>query len=324
MTKILTIGNALVDIMTILESDEILNILNLPKASMQLVNFDTSKAILQQTDNLEKLLTLGGSAANTARSLAMLGTKTGYIGKVGNDEYGKFFTEDTIKAGVQPHLIKSDNPTGTAIALVSKDSERTFATFLGAAAEMTPDEIIPEMFQGYNLIHIEGYLIFNNALIEKALITAKNAGLKISLDMASFNVVEANLDFLKNIVSKYVDILFANEEEAKAFTGKEPQEALNEIAEMCEIAIVKVGAQGSLIKTNNKIYKQGVIDVNPVDTTGAGDNYAAGFLFGLVNNMEIEKCAKIGTILSGNVIEVIGTTMNEQKWTNIKKLCFNI
>jgi sugar/nucleoside kinase (ribokinase family) len=324
MTKILTIGNALVDIMTILESDEILNILNLPKASMQLVNFDTSKAILQQTDNLEKLLTLGGSAANTARSLAMLGTKTGYIGKVGNDEYGKFFTEDTIKAGVQPHLIKSDNPTGTAIALVSKDSERTFATFLGAAAEMTPDEIIPEMFQGYNLIHIEGYLIFNNALIEKALITAKNAGLKISLDMASFNVVEANLDFLKNIVSKYVDILFANEEEAKAFTGKEPQEALNEIAEMCEIAIVKVGAQGSLIKTNNKIYKQGVIDVNPVDTTGAGDNYAAGFLFGLINNMEIEKCAKIGTILSGNVIEVIGTTMNEQKWTNIKKLCFNI
>jgi sugar/nucleoside kinase (ribokinase family) len=320
MAKIITIGNALVDIMTLLESDETLDSLNLPKGSMQLVDFETSRNVLKYTDNLTKSLACGGSAANTARSLAELGAITAYIGKVGNDEIGKFFAKDTIDAGVIPLLLESETPTGTAIALVSKDSERTFATYLGAAAELSPDDTNEKLFDGYDILHIEGYLIFNNALIEKVVRTAKACGLKVSIDLASYNVVEANLDFLKYLIKEYIDIVFANEEEAKAFTGKNPCEALLEISNICDIAVVKVGEQGSMLQNGDFIVEASPIKVKPIDTTGAGDNYAAGFLYGYINGWSFEKCTKAGSILAGNVIEVIGTKMDDKRWANIKEM----
>lgn len=324
MSKILTMGNALVDVMTILESDETLKNLNLPKGSMQLVNLETSTNILKHTTNLKKSLACGGSSANTARSLAMLGVETTYIGKIGRDETGKFFKKDTINTGVNPLLFESETPTGTAIAMVSKDSERTFATYLGAAAELKPDDFADEIFTGYSILHIEGYLVFNHELIEKVVKTAKKCGVMVSLDMASFNVVEANLDFLKHLVQNYVDILFANEEEAKSFTSLEPREALDEIAKSCKIAIVKIGKNGSLIKSGDFFYHESAIDSNVIDTTGAGDNYAAGFLYGYINGWSLDKCAKAGSILAGQVIEVIGTSMNEEKWNKIIRMIQHI
>ncbi len=318
MTKIIAMGNALVDVMTMLNDDQVLDTLGLPKGSMQLVDLETSNKVQEITDNLPKSLASGGSAANTIRSLARLGISTGYLGKIGRDKMGEFFTQDMKNTGVNTRLIKSDTPTGLAVALVSKDSERTFATCLGAAAELTPDEITESIFEGYDILHVEGYLIFNNELIEKAMQTAKNCGLTISLDLASYNVVELNLEFLKYLTEKYVDIVFANEEEAKAFTGHEPQRALEMISGICDIAIVKVGEEGSYIKKGKEVHKAGVIKVKPIDSTGAGDNYAAGFLYGMVNNWSLDRCAKAGAILAGNVIEVIGATMDENRWANIK------
>lgn len=318
MAKIIAMGNALVDIMTMLNDDQVLDNLNLPKGSMQLVDLETSKKVQEFTGDLSKSLASGGSAANTIRSMAVLGAQTGYLGKIGRDEMGKFFAQDMLKTGVTPKLIETDTPTGIAVALVSKDSERTFATHLGAAAELTPEDITSEIFDGFDILHVEGYLIFNNELIEKAMQTAKECGLTVSLDLASYNVVEANLEFLKYLVDKYVDILFANEEEAKAFTGKEPEEALEMISKVCDIAIVKVGEDGSFIKKGVFKHEEGVIKVKPIDSTGAGDNYAAGFLYGIMNNWDLAKCAKAGAILAGNVIEVIGATMDEKRWERIK------
>ncbi len=319
MAKIIAMGNALVDIMTMLDDDQVLNNLNLPKGSMQLVDAETSKKVQEFTEHLSKSLASGGSAANSIRSLATLGTKTGYLGKIGRDKMGEFFAKDMINTGVTPKLIKTDTPTGIAVALVSKDSERTFATYLGAAAELTPEDITPEIFEGFDILHVEGYLIFNNELIEKTMQTAKECGLTVSLDMASYNIVDANLEFLKYLTEKYVDILFANEEEAKSFTGKEPEEALEMISKICNIAIVKVGKNGSYVKKGDFKHEEGVIKVKPIDSTGAGDNYAAGFLYGITNNWDLAKCAKAGAILAGNVIEVIGTTMDEKRWENIKQ-----
>lgn len=319
MTKIIALGNALVDVMTMLPNDSVLEELNLPKGSMQLVDAETSKKIQNFTDNFSKSIASGGSSANTIRSLANLGVSTGFVGKICDDEMGKFFAEDMKRTGVFPHLKKSKTPTGVAQALVSPDSERTFATFLGAASELIPDDISDLTFKGFDILHIEGYLIFNNELIEKALISAKNAGLKVSLDLASYNIVEANLDFLKYLIDKYVDIVFANEEEAKAFTGKEPEQALDMISSMCEIAIVKIGAEGSLVKRANEREAVRAIKAKPIDTTGAGDNYAAGFLYGLINNWDLRRCAQAGSILAGNVIEVIGATMDEKRWNKIKE-----
>lgn len=315
--RVLGLGNALVDIMTKLQNDDLLKQLNLPKGSMQLVNSEFSNEVMNKTEDLKPVLTSGGSAANTIHGLARLGINTGFIGKVGDDEMGNFFNTDMEKSGIKPSLLQSTTPTGKAIALVSQDSERTFATYLGAAVELTSEDLISDIFDGYQYFHIEGYLVQNHKLIEKSIKMAKQKGLKVSLDLASYNVVEENLEFLKRVITDYVDIVFANEEEAKAFTGEEPENALNTLSKSCEIAIVKIGKAGSLIKTNNKTYKAGIIDVESIDTTGAGDLYAAGFIYGLINDKSMDECGRIGSLLSGKVIENMGAKISEEGWAFI-------
>jgi sugar/nucleoside kinase (ribokinase family) len=320
MNKVLGIGNALVDIMTQLENDNFLKEYNLPKGSMQLVDESFVRDITRASEKFERSLASGGSAANTIHGLARLGVETGFIGKVGEDEMGNFFFDDMKNSAINPQLLKSKTTSGRAVALVSKDSERTFATFLGAAVELSPEDLKEEHFKGYKYLHVEGYLVQNHDLLRKASELAKKFDIKLSLDLASFNVVEDNLDFLKQYVIDYVDIIFANEEEAKSFTGKEPKEALNELAKLSEIAVVKIGKEGSMIKSGDKEYKVSPIKSNPIDTTGAGDAYAAGFLYGLVMNLPLDRCGEIGSLLAGKVIEVIGAKMNDKQWKEIYDL----
>jgi sugar/nucleoside kinase (ribokinase family) len=136
--------------------------------------------------------------------------------------------------------------------------------------------------------------------------------------MASFNIVELNLEFLQTMVRDYVDIVFANEEESKAFTRKAPEDALDEISKMCEIAVVKVGARGSMVKkADEKIFVE-AIKANPIDTTGAGDLYASGFLYGLIHDYSLSTCAELGSLLGGNVIEVVGPKMVATRWADIR------
>jgi len=317
MIKVLGIGNALVDIMTQLDSDEILDKFNIPKGSMQLVDKSTSDYILKGIAHLKKQKSSGGSAANTIHGLANLGVETGFIGTVGDDDLGDFFYNDLKENNIKPLLNKGINASGKAIALVSPDSERTFATYLGAALELSERNLKNEYFLGYDYLHVEGYLVQNQDFLTRIITLAKKNGLKISLDLASYNVVETNLEFLKNLIKEHVDIVFANEEEAKAFTGFNPESALHEIANHCEIAIVKLGKNGSLIKNQDNLHKIGVINVNSIDTTGAGDIYASGFLYGIAQNLPLDKCGELGALLSGKVIEVIGAKMNKNTWTDI-------
>ena len=319
MKRILGMGNALVDIMIRLEDDQILEQLELPKGSMQLVDVLRSQSVLDKLAKHPKSFSAGGSAANTIHGLAMLGVPTGYIGVIGEDELGGSFVKDMINAGVEPHLIHSSQETGRAIALVTPDSERTFATFLGAAIELEADHLTTFNFKKYDYLHIEGYLVQNHDLIRSAVTLAKENGLIVSLDLASYNVVEANLDFLREMVAKYVDIVFANEEEAKAFTGKEPREALDEMAGMAKIAVVKIGSKGSLIKSGNEVIEVGIIKANPIDTTGAGDLYASGFLYGQSMGLSLKKCGEMGALLAGHVIEVIGSKIGAEKWMQITR-----
>jgi len=320
MAKVLGMGNALVDIMTKLESEKTLDLFGLPKGSMQLVDLKESDKVNNGTEGFEKTTASGGSAANTIHGLAKLDVETGFIGKVGKDEFGLFFQSDMEKSHITPILFTSTTATGKAMALVTPDSERTFATYLGAAVELSPDDITPGQFDGYDYFHIEGYLVQNHNLILKAVKLAKEKGLTVTLDMASYNVVENNLDFLKGILEKYVDIVFANEEEAKAFTGKEPEESLNDFSELCNISVVKIGKKGSLVKKDGKTYKINPITANSIDTTGAGDSYAAGFIYGLIKGYPLDKCGAAGSILAAKTIEVIGPKMNDKKWKEVKNL----
>ena len=317
--KILGIGNALVDILVPMETEELLEKFKLPKGSMQLSGIDVVNGILSEIDPAKIFFNSGGSAANTIHGLAKLGAKTGYLGKVGSDNHGDFFKTDLTQNKIQPHLSLGQNETGKAMALISPDSERTFATYLGSAIELTKDDLTDNIFEHYDILHIEGYLVQNKELIKSALAKAKKLGLKVSIDLASYNIVEENREFLESLIKDYVDFVFANEEEAKALTGQEPKEALETIAAMSEIAIVKIGERGSLIKKGNEKVEVGIIPVKAVDTTGAGDLYAAGFLFGLITEASLENCGKYGALLAGNVIEQVGAKIPLDKWEKILK-----
>lgn len=319
MNKVIGIGNALVDIIIRLKNEEILDDYALPKGSMQLVDENTAVKIENNAKGCETILTSGGSAANTIHGLARLGVKTGFIGKIGHDKHGDFFKNDLILSGIKPFIYYGNDPTGRAITLVSPDSERTFATFLGSSMELDASDLDHIPSGNYSLLHIEGYLVENRELVRTTLQLARMSGMKTSLDLASYNVVEGNKEFLKNIIPDYVDIVFANEEEAYSFTGKKPEEAVEEISRICQIAIVKTGKSGSVIQRSKERYKIGIFDTECIDTTGAGDLYAAGFLYGVLNNLALVKCGKIGALLSARVIEYLGAKIPESEWTKIIK-----
>ena len=319
MKKILGIGSALVDILTQIPNEQILNELNLPKGSMTYVDAQTSVEIGKKIACLGNQMASGGSAANTMSGLAQLGVEAGFLSKIGKDEVGEFFAKQMTETHVKPLMLKSDTPSGRVQALVTADGERTFATCLGAAAEMCADDIQPELLQGWDIFYVEGYLVANPTMLRKAIETAKAQGMTIAIDLASYNVVEESRDFLLELVNNYVDIVFANEKEAFALTGMEPEAALDYIAERCDIAVVKVGAKGAFVKRGNEIVTIPPMKADVVDTTGAGDMWAAGFLAGLVKGENLQKCGMMGAIVAKNIIEVMGAKMDDERWNIIHK-----
>jgi len=323
--KVLGMGNALVDIVTEMPDESLLDILDMQKGSMQLVDKQLSNYILGKILPLKKTEISGGSAANTICGLAALGVETAFIGKVGRDRLGEVFEKDLVRNGIRPLLQYSDNETGHALTLVSPDGERTFATCLGAAVELEPGDLTSDMFEGYTHFYIEGYLVQHHELIRRAVELAQENDMDVILDLASFNVVEDNFEFLHFLVKEYANVVFANADEARVFSkGKKPEDALAEIAEDCWIAVVKTGKNGSLIQNGKQVFRVPAKKVNCIDTTGAGDLYAAGFLYGMLNNLHFPLCGEIGSILAGKVIELIGARIPDAKWPEIKEQVKNV
>lgn len=320
--NILAIGNALTDMLCVLDSDELINKIGVERGSMHTVSKDIQNELLKSLAKYDVKKVRGGSAPNTLGGVAKLGATAGFIGKVGKDEIADFFRNDLKERGIKDQMIVSeDMPSGTCVALISPDGERTFLTCLGAASELQASDLNAQMFEGYGICHVDGYLLQNYDLIESALYLAKQSGAKVSLDLASFNVVKDNLEFLKRIIHDYVDVVFANEEESKAYTGLEPDAALDAIAEQVDYAIVKVGGRGSLAKHGSERQQFSPLpNVKCIDTTGAGDLYAAGFLYALGEGKSLYDCGRIGTIVSGNVVEVVGTKMPEERWQRIRAM----
>ncbi|MDE5637481.1 MAG: adenosine kinase [Alistipes sp.] len=322
MKRVIGIGNALTDMLVNLKTDSVLGRFKLAKGSMSLVDSKYQTEISKSVAGLPYSLSLGGSAGNTIRAMARLGSSVGYIGKVGPDTTGDFFEQALQNLGVEPFVFRGKERSGKCVSLISADGERTMVTHLGAALELAPEDISAALYDGYDCLYIEGYLVQNHDLITKAARTAKEAGMKVAIDLASFNVVEENLEFLRKLVADYVDILFANEDEAKVFTGEaEPLNALQYISQMCELAIVKIGIKGALIKRGDEVVHVGIMAAaKRVDTTGAGDFYAAGFMAGLCEGLSLRQCGTIGAITAGKVIEVVGTTFGEDAWEDIFRL----
>lgn len=318
MKKILGIGNALVDKLVKVGDESLLEELNLPKGSMQLVDTERYLSISQRMASMSAERATGGSAGNTILALANLQTSPGFIGKISDDENGRFFADNCRAHGITPYLLKDELPTGVASTFITPDGQRTFGTYLGAAACLQPEDVDAVDFKGYTYFYIEGYLVHNHALIEHAVDLAHAAGLKVCLDLASYNIVEADRDFFAYLLSK-TDVVFANEEEARAFTGKAPREALTDLAALCEVAVVKVGADGAWAQRGEEVsFAEAMPVAEVVDTTGAGDFFAAGFLYALAQERPLKACLQAGAVLSGEVIQVIGTTLPESTWQQIR------
>ena len=324
--KIIGIGNALTDMLVNLRNNDILERYGLARGSMSLVDSELQTAISKSVAGLPYSLSLGGSAGNTIRAMACMGCQTGFIGKVGPDTTGDFFVQALDNLGIAPVIFRGTERSGKCVSLISPDGERTMVTHLGAALELSAEEINASIFEGYDCLYIEGYLVQDHTLLRHTIATAKACGLKIAIDLASFNVVAENLDFLHEIVAEYVDILFANEDEAKTFTGEEePINALQAISEICELVIVKIGMRGALIKHGGEVVHVGIMAAaKRVDTTGAGDFYAAGFMTGMSRGLTLRQCGTIGAIAAGQVIEVVGTTFDEERWDDLRRLVHKV
>jgi len=314
------VGSALMDLL-LKENDEFINATGAAKGGMTLVESSDIDKILEKTSNgVEKVP--GGSACNTILGIAKLGNPTSFIGKVGKDSVGEELEKGLKANGVTPVFEKSELPTGRVLSIITPDAQRTMYTYLGAASDTRVEELTENKFQGAAVVHIEGYLLFNKDLIFKALDEAKKSGALISLDLASFTVVEAARDILEEIVRDYVDILLANEDEAKAYTGtSDESESLKLLSKDVKVAVLKVGKRGSFISYNDKVTQVGILGSgNAIDTTGAGDLWASGFLYGIINGLPIEKCGELGSACGYEVCQVIGAQIPEDGWVRIKKL----
>lgn len=320
MKSILGIGNALTDILAVLPDDGLLKEYHLPKGSMQHVDMATGDKIWSALKEYGVKYVPGGSAANTITCASIFGMQAGYIGKIGNDELGQLFKSSMEQYGVRANMLYGTKSSGRCMVFITgANAERTFADYMGSALELSPSDLRPEFFEGYDYFHIEGYLVQDQDLIATATKMAKEAGCIISLDMASYNVVESNDAFLHNLVDEYVDIVFANETEARAFSKLPPREAVEELSGHCSIAVVKVGKDGSMVRSGNEMHFIEPYPAACIDATGAGDTYAAGFLYAHSLGLPLEVCGKIGSIIAAKVVEVVGTKIDIPRWKAAKQ-----
>ena len=321
MKRILGIGNALVDVLTKVDNEQILSELHLPKGSMQLLSTEAYAEVTRRMLALPTKLTTGGSACNTLLALSHLDAPTGMIGKIGDDENGRFFASYFAQRGISTRLLHDSRPTGVASTFITPDGQRTFGTYLGAAARLTADELQQAWFEGYDYFYIEGYLVQNHDLVLRAIELAHAAGCEVCLDLASYNIVEADLDFFRALMPS-IDIVFANEQEAQALTGLEARAALDALAATCHMAVVKIGKHGVWACHGTEVAHCQARDVPVVvDTTAAGDYFAAGFMHALAAGEPLGTCIARGSLLAGHIIEVVGTELPDATWQQLRLQC---
>ncbi|MDO8740967.1 MAG: adenosine kinase [Candidatus Woesearchaeota archaeon] len=316
------IGSALMDFLVEVDHKELLE-MDLKHGEMHLIDKAHSKKIFEKLKKYKFKIAPGGSAANVLAGVAVLGGKVVFCGKVGQDEHGAVYEQKMTEGGVFSNIKKGSLMTGHTITFITPDFERTFATHLGAALELGKEDVLEEELRQSKILHIEGYQLEGKAMREVAIHAmeiAKNNNVLVSIDLADPALIRRNLEDMKNLVKKYADIVFANEKEAEAFTGKKEEAALDEIAEFADVAVVKLGSKGSLIKSKNRVYKINSFEAKAVDTTGAGDMYAAGILYGISHDLPLEKAGKIASYAAAKVVEQIGARLSKSLKDEIKKL----
>ena len=308
------VGSPLMDMLAHVE-DAFLHSVDGDKGGMELVDHSGMESLVGRLGDHQHAP--GGSAANTIFGMSRLGSRCTFLGKVGGGETGDLYKSKASANGVDTSRFKhcAESATGRCLSMITPDSERTCRTFLGAAMNLRPDEITVADFADCRHAHIEGYVLFNRDLARRILECAKQAGCAISLDLASFEVVAANRDIIDDILANYIDIVFANEDEAEAYAGSaDLLEGLTALAKHCELAAVKVGKDGAYLRHNEETVRVHSTPVQAVDTTGAGDLWAAGFLHGHLQGWQLANSGALGARLGASVVQQTGAVIPDAEW----------
>jgi sugar/nucleoside kinase (ribokinase family) len=309
-TDVLGVGNAIVDVLANAD-DRFLQENELTKGAMTLIDAARAEALYaKMTDTIE---CSGGSAGNTMAGIASFGGRAGYIGKVNDDRLGRIFGDDIRKVGVGYETSPAPDgpPTGRCLVLVTPDAQRTMQTFLGASATLTPDDIDPDVVSAAQITYLEGYLWdpppAKEAFIKAAGI-AHAAGRQVALSLSDSFCVDRHREEFRRLIEEHVDVVFANEDEILSlYQTADFEEAAEALQGHCDVAAVTRGASGSVILApDERLAVEAVALGKVVDTTGAGDLFAAGFLFGMTRARDLAECGRLGSLAAGEIIRHVG------------------
>ncbi len=314
MTKkpyhVVAIGNAIVDVLAFAD-DAFIAKQEMRKGTMQLIDAPRAESLYGAMGQAAEVS--GGSAANTLAGMADLGAKTAFIGKVNKDELGRIFRHDMNAIGVEFKTPDATNGVVTArcLIVVTPDGQRTMNTFLGAAGEIHKDDVDTKLISNAQIFYGEGYmwdLDVTKTALRHAFATAKAAGTKIAFTLSDVFCVERSREDYLAMIRDDFDILFCNHDEAMAlYPGKSFEQVLDLLQGQCEVIAVTCGSKGSIILTKDERIKVDAIWVHEVvDTTGAGDLYAAGFLYGFTHGMKLAECGKLGSACASEIIKHLG------------------
>ncbi len=302
------VGNALMDILVEVD-DSVLAEHNLAKGGMFLVDGDKSEKQLNAISELEVRTLPGGASANTARGVSALGGQSVFFGSIGTSMYGKMYKDGLESAGVQTYLHDSDLLTGNAITYITSDHERTFSVHLGAASDLQISAIDSEVIHNAKVVHLEAFQFEagTKPVLDKVIEIAKAGDTLVSLDLNDSGLIERNLDLFKQVVNDHVDILFANETEGAAFTGVEdPLEIIEKLKGVSKVVVLKCGPDGAHIMYKDEVHTIAAAPTTVVDTTGAGDLFAAGFLYGITHGRGFDEAGALGAKAAAKIISEIG------------------
>lgn len=318
-STLIGVGSPIVDSITHV-SEAFLCTIAGAKGGMELVNADEMRTLIESIEG-PIVTSPGGSAGNTTFAVSRMGLASKFLGTLGRCPQGQWYREQFEKLGGNSRSFKyAEQANGHCLSMVTPDGERTMRTDLGAAMQLSPDEVSVEDFRDCQHAHFEGYLLFNEALIRKLLSCAQAANCSISLDLASFEVVHASKTLLPDLLENYVDIVFANEDEASAFCGpgNDYAKMAQSLQRSCSIAAVKMGAAGAYIADGQSVQAIAAKKVDTVvDTTAAGDLWAAGFLYGWLQQWPLSDCAQLGAHMGAAVVQIQGSQLSETTWEHL-------
>jgi sugar/nucleoside kinase (ribokinase family) len=311
-------GNPLVDILVEVD-DNFLESHRLNKGIMHLIDEERKNHLIDIIRDTRPRMEAGGSCPNTITALAMLGLRVALTGKIGQDDFGRIFEEKIVQRNVFSYMKKECCDTGVSIILITPDKERTMNTHLGACREFTKKDLPVHVIENSSIFYFTGYMWDTEnqkAAIDYALQRAKKHGVRIVFDVADPFAVERNRDAFLRIIEQKADIVLANAEEARILMGENIEKAVQKLSEVCSLAVIKNGAKETHISSDGNIFTVPSFQSKVKDTTGAGDSFAAGFLYGLIKNYPIDVCGKIASFIASKTIEKVGA----QAPDNIREL----